>query len=101
MARKAQRGGAAPLLLAETLDLPAARPLTADLLARRGQDVVIDAHAAQRIGAQCLQVLLAAKAAWTLDGHGFEITGASTEFAEAASLLGAPDLIPLPAALDA
>ena len=100
MARKAPRG-APPLILAEMLDLPAARPLTSDLLSRRGQDVVIDAHAAQRMGAQCLQVLLAAKAAWALDGHGFEIIGASPDFAEAASLLGAPDLIPSPAALDA
>jgi chemotaxis protein CheX len=100
MPRKAQRGPA-PLILVETLDLPAARPLTADLLARRGQDVVIDAQAAQRIGAQCLQVLLAAKATWALDGHGFDITGASPDLVEAIALLGAPDLIPLPAALDA
>ena len=101
MPRKAPRGGPAPLILAETLDLRAARPLTADLLARRGQDVVIDAHAPQRIGAQCLQVLLAAKATWALDGHGFDITGASSDFAAALALLGAPDLIPLPAASDA
>jgi chemotaxis protein CheX len=93
MARKVARRLAVPITLVEALDLPAAGPLAAALLAQRGQDVAIDAQAAQRLGAQCLQVLLAAKATWAAEGHAFQITGASPALAEAAALLGAPDLI--------
>ncbi len=93
MPRKPQRQGDGPVTLPETLGLSAARQLTTALLARRGRDVVIDAQATQRLGAQCLQVLLAAKASWAADGHGFAIIGASPDLAEAAALLGAPDLI--------
>jgi chemotaxis protein CheX len=96
MARKPQRRTGPPIILPETLDLPAAAPLTATLLARRGQDVALDASAVQRLGAQCLQVLLAAQAAWAEDGQNFRLYGASAELAEAAALLGAPDLIPAP-----
>jgi len=96
MARKPSRRTGPPIPLPETLDLPAAAPLAAALLARRGQDVALDASAAQRLGAQCLQVLLAAQATWAEDGHNFRIYGASAAFAEAAVLLGAPDLIPAP-----
>ncbi len=96
MARKPPRLTGPPLILPEALDLPAAAPLTAALLARRGQDVALDASAAQRLGGQCLQVLLAAQATWAEDGRNFRIYGASCELAEAAALLGAPDLIPMP-----
>lgn len=95
MTRKPARRSSPAVILQETLDLPAAMPLAAALLARRGGDVVIDASAAQRMGAQCLQVLLSARATWAEDGHAFRITGASPEFAEASALLGAADLISL------
>jgi chemotaxis protein CheX len=95
MARKPRRIGP-PIMLADPLDLPAAGPLAAALLARRGTDIALDASAPQRLGGQCLQVLLAAQAAWAEDGHNFRIYGASSELAEAAMLLGAPDLIPAP-----
>ena len=95
MARKSQRPPAGPpVILAETLDLLAAAPLAAEFLSRRGQAVAVDASATQRMGAQCLQVLLAARAAWAKEGHGFCISGASAAFAEAAALLGASDLTP-------
>ncbi len=93
MARRAPKQTVAPVKLAENLDLPAAAPLLADLLARRGRDVTIDASGSQRLGGQCLQVLLAARATWSEDGHGFRVIGASAEFAEAAALLGAADLV--------
>jgi chemotaxis protein CheX len=101
MARKPPRRTGPPIILAEALDLPAAAPLAGALLARRGQDIALDASAPQRLGAQCLQVLLAAKATWAEDGHNFRIFGASSAFAEAAALLGAPDLIPAPDAIAA
>jgi anti-anti-sigma regulatory factor len=53
------------------------------------------------MGAQCLQVLLAAKATWAADGQNFRVYGASSELAEAAALLGAADLIPAPDSLAA
>jgi chemotaxis protein CheX len=96
MARKPSRRTGPPIILPETLDLLAAAPLATALLARRGQDVALDASAPQRLGGQCLQVLLAAKATWAEEGQNFRIYGASPELAEAASWLGAPDLIPAP-----
>ena len=96
MARKPPRRTGPPIILADPLDLPAAGPLAASLIARRSTDVALDASAPQRLGAQCLQVLLAAQAAWAEDGHNFRIFGASSELAEAAMLLGAPGLIPAP-----
>lgn len=95
MARRSTRRAApavAPVVLQEALDLPAAAPLTAELLARRGQDLTIDASGAQRVGAQCLQVLLAARASWAADGHAFRIIQACPEFVAAVTLLGAADL---------
>jgi chemotaxis protein CheX len=81
-----------PIVLAEALDLPAAAPLAADLLARRGQDLSLDASNVRRLGGQCLQVLLAARATWQADGQMFRIITASSDFAEGSALLGAGDL---------
>jgi chemotaxis protein CheX len=81
------------MVLPDTLDLKAAGPLTTALLAGRGQDLSLDGRAVQRLGAQCLQVLLAARATWAADGHALTITDPSPEFAEAAAQLGAPELI--------
>jgi chemotaxis protein CheX len=83
-----------PLVLAETLDLVAATPLATALLAKRGQDIAIDASAVRRLGGQCLQVLLAARAAWLADGRFFRITVVSAEFAHGLTQFGAADLAP-------
>jgi chemotaxis protein CheX len=94
MARKVARRTAPipPVVLRETLDLPAATPLAAQLLARRGQDLNIDAGGTLRMGAQCLQVLLSARATWASDGQVFRVVRTSPEFAAAVALLGAGDL---------
>lgn len=84
--------GAASLVLADCLDLTAAAPLKAQLLAARGAPLSLDASSVRRLGAQCLQVLLAAEAAWSGDGLEWRITDPSPEFAEAARLMGRPDL---------
>jgi chemotaxis protein CheX len=81
---------AAVLRLAQTLDLNAAGPLAAELLALRGRDLAVDASAVERMGAQCLQVLLSARATWTADGAAFSLVTPSNEFATAMALLGAP-----------
>ena len=92
MARKPRRTAVLPVVLNDTLDLRAAGPLAADLLARRGQDVAIDASAVQRVGGQCLQVLLSARMTWAADGLAFRVVTPSPEFTEGVALLGAADL---------
>ena len=92
--RRPARRSDQPIVLAETLDLVAATPLATALLARRGQDVVIDGTAVRRLGAQCLQVLLAARATWLADGRSFRITVVSTELAHGLAQFGAADLAP-------
>jgi chemotaxis protein CheX len=89
MVRSAQNGPAA-VRLGRVLDLNAAAPLAAELLALRGRDVLVDASAVDRLGAQCLQVLLAARATWAADGAAFELGSPSDEFAATLALLGAP-----------
>ena len=81
-------GAAATLVLADSLDLTAAAPLAAELLAARGAPMVLDASAVRRLGAQCLQVLLAARAAWRADGHPWQVINTSPEFADGAALMG-------------
>jgi chemotaxis protein CheX len=68
------------LQLAEILDRAAAAPLLADLMARRGQEIVIDASGVRRIGGQCLQILMSAAATWSQDAVTFAVTSASPEF---------------------
>ena len=80
------------LALGDCLDMTAAAPLCASLLARRGQAVTLDASQVRRIGGQCLQVLLSARSTWLADGQAFQIIDPSPEFAEGVSLLGCPDL---------
>ena len=83
--------------LAEALDMRAAGPLLAALRDRRGGGIELDASKVERLGAQCLQVLLAAEAAWAADGQAFQIRNASTAFKDGYALMGvnapAPDLL--------
>jgi chemotaxis protein CheX len=81
-----------PMVLADSLDLTAAAPLAAELLAARGKPATLDASGVQRLGAQCLQVLLAARALWSSDGLPWRVVGASPEFTDATALMGCPDL---------
>jgi chemotaxis protein CheX len=83
---------AAPLVLADSLDLMAAAPLAAELLAARGKPAILDASGVQRLGAQCLQILLAARALWSSDGQPWRLVDPSPEFTDAATLMGCPHL---------
>ena len=87
-----QSPGPASLILGESLDLTGAAPLKAQLLAARGTPLSLDASRVRRLGAQCLQVLLAARASWSGDGLEWRVTDPSPEFADAARLMGCPDL---------
>lgn len=78
------------------LDMTAASPLKHALLSRRGHDIQIDGADVQRLGAQCLQVLLAARATWDADGHKLLIRNCSTELIAALELFGvAPETLAL------
>ena len=74
--------------LVQTLDLTAAKPLKDALQAARGGAITINAAAVDRIGGQCLQVLLSAAKTWSTEGHGFEITEPSEKFTSGLEIFG-------------
>ena len=80
--------GAESFALAPVLDLKAAAPLKAALLARRGHPLEIDAADVQRMGGLCLQVLLAAAACWRTDGVSLRVGPRSEAFTEALRIFG-------------
>ena len=83
---------AASLRLPLSLDLKAAPALAAELLAARGADLIIEAADVRRLGGQCLQVLLSARATWAADGADFHLAAPSDEFRDACALMGAANL---------
>ncbi len=85
----AARDAEAVLTLPADLDLRTASALRAAILGRRGADLRVDASGVLHLGAQCLQVLIAARALWEADGHELEIESPSPPFAAALRLLGA------------
>ena len=88
--KAAVKPSVAVLRLSQVLDLNAASPLAQELLTLRGGPVEVDASAVERLGAQCLQVLLSARATWDADGAAFAVVQASDEFTSTVALLGAP-----------
>lgn len=84
--------GPAVISLAPVLDLQAAEPLRAELMALRGRVLNIDASQVSRLGGLCLQVLLSARKTWVEDGLRLKVEEASDAFNEQWSGFGAPDL---------
>lgn len=78
------------LELSAVLDLKAAAPLVNAFLERRGTEIVVDASRVEKLGGQCLQVLLSACATWKADEMSFEVVDASTGFLDALALFGIP-----------
>lgn len=76
------------LQLPEVLDLTFAGPLAESLLAMRGAPVAVDAAQVQRVGAQCVQVIMSAVSTWKADGLALSVVDPSPEFRDALSLLG-------------
>jgi chemotaxis protein CheX len=85
---------ASRLQLIDNLDLKAAAPLRAEILALCHMPLDIDASNVQRLGGLCLQVLMSAQATWAADAIPFAISSPSPAFQEALSLFGAEDLQP-------
>jgi chemotaxis protein CheX len=76
------------MTLPDELDIKAAGPLAANLLAVRGKDLVLNASRIERVGGQCLQVLLSAAAAWNADGAEMTIEEPSPAFVDAIRIGG-------------
>ena len=74
------------LTLPPALDLGAAMPLHALLLAHRGADLDLDAAGVERLGGLGLQLLLAARATWQADGMTLRILNLSAPCRDAARL---------------
>jgi chemotaxis protein CheX len=84
---------AAPIVLDTNLDIRAAAPLREALLAQAGAPVVLLAGQVTRLGALCLQVLLAARNDWTEAGMAFDIRDPSPAFTDTVRLFGAQDAL--------
>lgn len=82
----------ATVALPSVLDIQAAESLRAQLLAARGQDVVVDASGVERLGALCLQVLLSAQQTWAGEAQSVTIDQASDAFVSQWTMFGAPPL---------
>ena len=80
--------GAQGLQLPEVLDTTFAGPLAEQLLALRGSPLAIDATQVQRVGAQCVQVIMSAVSTWEADQVALSLVEPSQEFRDALSLLG-------------
>ena len=76
------------LELAENLDLTAVAPLHQSLISARGDALIVDASQVDRVGAQCIQLLLSAKRSWDEDDVPFHIETPSETFVSALTLLG-------------
>jgi chemotaxis protein CheX len=74
--------------LAPILDLNAASPLAGEFLSHRGEEVTVDASRVQRLGGQCLQVLLSAAMTWKADETPLAVVNPSPGFIEWLRRLG-------------
>jgi chemotaxis protein CheX len=79
----------ATLTLPSVLDIKAAEPLRVQLLAFRGQDVVLNASNVERLGALCLQILISAQQTWAREGLTVAIDQTSESFANQWNMFGA------------
>lgn len=84
-----QSGPTSPsLTLPDCLDSAAAITVKEMLLAKRGEEIVVDASQVRRVGVQSLQVLVAAARTWQHEGHSYRLENPSPEFLETVTLVG-------------
>jgi chemotaxis protein CheX len=82
------------LQLPSVLDVKAASALQQQFIDRRGTALHIDASRVERIGGLCLQVLLAAQAAWSTDQQALVFDNPSQELRAGLTAFGvAPDAL--------
>ncbi len=78
--------------LPPVLDLQAAEPLRAELMALRGRPLSLDASQVTRLGGLCLQVLMSARKIWVEDGVSLMVDQPSSGFSEQLAAFGEPEL---------
>jgi len=78
------------LELPPALDRAASAPLLLQILGARGEDLKVDASAVRRFSPYALQVLLAARIAWLVDGRTLRVEQPSPELLLNLALMGAP-----------
>jgi len=83
-----RKGANKSLKLAEVLDLNEASALKSSLMDLRGSGLEIDASQVKRVGAQCVQVLMAGAYAWNADKKPFTFVKASEAFLKTLQLIG-------------
>ncbi len=83
------------IVLPAVLDIHAAETMQRELLARRGQSLVLDASGVERLGGLSLQVLLSAVRTWAADAQDLSIAPVSEPFVEQCRAFGAGALIPV------
>lgn len=76
------------LKLSPVLDLNEASILHGKLLELRGKPIEIDASAVERVGAQCVQILVAAQRNWQADRLDFSFSDRSDVFEKTLKLIG-------------
>lgn len=74
--------------LAPVLDYRAAAPLREELLAQRHKVIVVDGAEVQRLGGQCIQVLVSAARTWAQDDVAFSIVNMSPDMNRALGHVG-------------
>lgn len=79
--------------LPAVLDSQAAAVLLATMRALRGRDVQLDGSNVRRLGALCLQIILAANNAWAADGFRLTCDEISPDFIAGLKLFGLSDHI--------
>lgn len=84
----ARKSAQATLKLSAILDLNEASALHGKLLGMRGAPLTIDASGVERVGVQCVQVLVSAVRAWEADGKAFTLSKASDAFTRTLQLIG-------------
>lgn len=88
----AATAGPATVSLVPVLDLQAAEPLRAELMALRGRPIEVDASQVARLGGLCLQVLMSARKIWSEDGLALTVNQPSSAFSEQLTAFGNPEL---------
>ncbi|NBB15046.1 STAS domain-containing protein [Caulobacter sp. SLTY] len=78
--------------LPPVIDPASVGALRTDLLALRGEDLIVEGDAVQRIGGLGLQVLISAQRTWAADGHTLSLNQPSPSLIEMLRLTGAAQL---------
>jgi chemotaxis protein CheX len=84
----AGKKGEKTISLAAVLDLNEAAALRGRLMGLRGSNVVVDASSVERVGALCVQVIMAAARTWDEDKLSFTFSKVSDAFQKTMQLIG-------------